>query len=93
MANTNPEIHKIAERRVNLKIAASILLLLNLMLWAMGIVGYDALQVPRLYYFIAFSSICVVILIVMYLKAYKPFNKSIHSKEIEDQIAEEELHV
>ena len=93
MAQVDEKIHKIAARRVNFKITASILLLFNVMVWVLGLVGYNAAHPPMLYYLLVMSLVSISIIITLYLIAYKPFNKNIHVDEIEKLIEEEESHV
>lgn len=93
MAQVNEKIHKIAARRVNFKITASILILFNVMVWILGMVGYNASQPPMLYYLLIMSAISLVVSLFLYFKAYRPFNKSVHVAEIEKLIEEEESHV
>lgn len=93
MAQVDEKIHKIAARRVNFKIAASILLLFNIMFWVLGIVGYGGSKPPMLYYLLATSIVSFSIVFGLYLNAYRPFNKNVHEEEIEKLIEEEESHV
>lgn len=93
MAQVDEKIHKIAARRVNFKITASILILFNIMVWILGVVGYDATNPPMLYYLLMMSALSFIISFALYLKAYKPFKKGIHVDEIEKLIEEEESHV
>lgn len=93
MAQVDEKIHKIAARRVNFKITASILLLFNVMVWILGLVGYNAAAPPMLYYLFTMSLVSILVIVALYLIAYKPFNKSVHVEEIEKLIEEEESHV
>jgi Na+/H+-dicarboxylate symporter len=93
MSTVDEKIHKIAARRVNFKITASMLLLFNIMVWVLGLVGYNASKPPMLYYLFLMSLVSILIVFVLYLIAYKPFNKNVHQAEIEKLIEEEESHV